>query len=110
MSSFSWMASPGSHALITLSVPRLERLCRVETTRQSLSRRGTDKVISACEPGDAIQENDDILLDLDQTLCTLQGQLDDSNMVLGGLVERRTDHLAPNRLLHVRDFLGSLID
>ncbi len=71
---------------------------------------GHRRVVGAREPRDGVEEDDDVLAVLDQPLGLLHDHLRDLHVPLGGLVEGRGDHLAVHAALHVRDFLGALVD
>ena len=69
-----------------------------------------DVVVGAREPGDRVEQDDDVLAVLDEPLGLLDDHLGDVDVLLGRLVERRRDDLALHRALHVGDLLGALVD
>src|SRR5699024_6056164 len=76
-----------------------ELLGRVQGTRvhaagedPSAGRRG--KVVRPTQPGDRVQQNDDVVSELDQPFGALDGELSDGRVVVGGTIEGRGDDLA----------------
>ena len=62
------------------------------------------------EPGDRIQENDDVSLVLDEALGLFDDHVGHLHVPLGRLVEGGGDDLALDRALHVGDFFRTLVD
>src|SRR5690606_13880000 len=71
-------------------------------------RRG--QVVGAAEPGDRVEQHDHVVAQLDEALGPLDGQLGERGVVLRRAVERRVDHFAAHRPLHVGDLFGALVD
>src|ERR671921_1636654 len=65
---------------------RVERR-RVDTTGEDTARSRSGKVVGPGEPGYAVEQYDDVLPLLDQALDTLEDELRDGDVVVGGLVE-----------------------
>ncbi len=62
------------------------------------------------QPGEGIQEDDDVLAGLDEPLGPLDHQLGERDVLLGAPVEGRGVHLAPHRAPHVGDLLGAFVE
>src|SRR5690606_20921223 len=67
-------------------------------------------VVRATEPRDRVEQHDDVLTELDESLGALDRELGDGRVVVGGAVEGRGDDLTLDRALHVRDLFGALVD
>src|SRR5664279_543004 len=87
----------------------LEGVC-VHAARQHLARRRARRVVGAREARDRVEQDDDVALVLDEALRLFDDHLGDLDVPRRGLVERRGDDLALHGALHVRDFLGPLVD
>src|SRR3546814_9878115 len=88
---------------------RLKRI-GVDAAGQNLARRGNDGVVGAAEARDRIEQDDDILLVLDETLGLFDHHFGDLDVARRGLVEGRGDDFAVHAALHVGDFLGPFVD
>src|ERR1035437_1136552 len=62
------------------------------------------------EERERVEQDDDVALVLDEALRLFDDHLGDLDVPRRGLVERRGDDLALHGALHVRDFLGPLVD
>ena len=62
------------------------------------------------QPGDAVQEDDDVHPVLHQPLRPLQHHVGDADVVFRRHIKRRADHFPVDGALHVRHFFGALID
>src|SRR4051812_30672000 len=82
----------------------------VDTTGEDAPAGGGSQVVGAAQPGDRVQQDDDVVAHLDQPLGPLDGQLRDGRVVRRWPVEGRGDDLALHRALHVGDLLGPLVD
>src|SRR4051812_3128922 len=82
----------------------------VDTTGEDAPAGGGGQVVGAAQPGDRVQQDDDVVAHLDQPLGPLDGQLRDGGVVRRRPVEGRGDDLALHRTLHVGDLLGPLVD
>src|SRR5918997_1253563 len=88
---------------------RVERR-RIDTTREDPPRCRSGEVVGPRQPGYAVEQDDDVLPLLDQTLDTLQNEFGDGDVVVGGLVEGRGDDLGLlYTALPVGNFLGALV-
>ena len=83
---------------------------RVETAGEHLARRRDHGVVGARQARDRVEQDHHVLLVLDQALGLLDHHLGDLHVALRRLVERRRDHLAVDRALHVGDFFRPLVD
>ena len=86
---------------------------RIETTGKCSSAGGLCQVVGSRQSRNGIQKNHDIALALHQTLCTLDGHLRNSLVVLRQLIKRGIDHFhirSLQCLTNIRDFLGTLIN
>src|SRR3546814_4825394 len=63
----------------------------VDAAGQNLARRGNDGVVGAAEARDRIEQDDDILLVLDETLGLFDHHFGDLDVARRGLVEGRGD-------------------
>ena len=88
---------------------RVERR-RVDAAGQDPAARRGREVVRPAQPGDAVEQHDDVVAELHQPLRPLDGQLGDDRVVAGGPVEGRADDLALDRALEVGDLLGPLVD
>ena len=88
---------------------RVERR-RVDTTGQDAPARRCGEVVGAAEPGDRVEQHDDVVAELDEPLGALDGELGDGRVVLGRTVEGRGDDLTLDRALHVGDLFRTLVD
>ncbi|MNY71013.1 hypothetical protein D3C86_2092690 [compost metagenome] len=61
--------------------------CRINASAKRTSGWRNYKVISARQPGNAVQQNDNVFFVLNQTECPLQYKLCNFDMVLGKLIE-----------------------
>ena len=87
----------------------LERV-RIETARQDLAAGRGDRVVGTGQTGDAVQENDDILLVFDQPLGLFEHHFSDLRMALGRFVECRADDFSLHLPLPIGDFLRPFVD
>ncbi len=71
---------------------------------------GNDGVVGAREARDRVEQDQHVLLVLDEALGLFDHHLGDLHVALRRLVERRRDHLAVDRSLHVGDFFRTLVD
>ena len=87
--------------------------CRAEVGdaagQDAAGGRGDD-VVGAGEPGDRVEQDDDITSQLDEALGALDGQLGHHDVVLGAVVERGVHDLAGHRPADVGDLFGPLAD
>src|SRR5664280_109216 len=88
---------------------RVER-AGVDTTGQDPAARRGGEVVGTAQSGDRVEQDDDVVTHLDEALGPLDGQLGNRRVIGGRPVEGRGDDLALDRPLHVRDFLGTLVD
>src|SRR3954470_22879076 len=88
---------------------RVER-GRVDAAGEDPAARRRREVVGATEPGDGVEEYDDVVAELDEPLGPLDRQLRDHRVIVGGTVEGRGDDLTLHRALHVRDLFGALVD
>ena len=82
----------------------------VDAAGQGAAGRRAGDVVGAAQPGQPVDQHDDVVAELDQPLGPLDGELGDRGVVGRRLVERRRDHLALDRALEVGDLLGPLVD
>src|SRR5438309_2651242 len=82
----------------------------VDAAGQHLARGGHDRVVGAAQAGDRIEQDDDVLLVLDETLGLFDHHLGDLDVALRRLVKGGGDDLALHRALHVGHFLRPLVD
>ena len=68
------------------------------------------RVVGASEPGERIQEEDDVGAGLHHALRALDGQVGDAQVALDVLVVGRGPDLGGHAALEIGDFLGPLID
>ena len=87
----------------------LERVS-VDTTGQHLAGRRHHGVVGTCQTGHGIEQDDDILLVLDQTLGLLDHHLGDLDVTGRRLIEGGGHDFATHGARHLGDFLGTLID
>ena len=80
---------------------RVER-AGVDTTGQDAPGRRRREVVGATEPGDRVEQDDDVVAQLDEALGALDRQLGDGRVVLGRPVEGRGDDLTLDRALSCR--------
>src|SRR5712691_2733087 len=83
---------------------------RVDATGEDLARGRDHGVVGPGEPGDRIEQHDDVLAVFDQALRLLVHHLGHLDVAGGGLVEGRAHDLALHRALHVGHLLGPLVD
>jgi len=83
---------------------------RVDTTREDATRGWCAQVVGTAKAGDRVEQNDNVVTQLDQTLCTLDGELGDGGVVFGRAVEGRGNDLALDGALHVGDLFRALVD
>src|SRR5690606_37117269 len=62
------------------------------------------------QPGDRVEDDDDVLPLLDLASRALERELGEGDVLLGRAVEARRDDLAEAARLHLRDLLGPLVD
>src|SRR6516165_1722023 len=67
------------------------------------------QVVRPPEPGDGVEQHDDVVAHLYQALGPLDRQFRDRGVVLGGAVEGRVDHFALDRPLHIGDLFWPLV-
>ncbi len=82
----------------------------VNTAGKHLAGRRRDGVIGARETRDRIEQDHDVALVLDEALRFFEHHFGDLDVALRRLIERRADHFALHGALHVRDFLGPLVN
>ena len=58
---------------------------------------GRGEVVGAAEPGDGVEQHDDVPAELDQALGPFDRQLRHHDVIARGLVEGGEDHLAVDR-------------
>src|SRR5258705_315090 len=105
------MAARNSAFLLVL--PILSSSSSIASTgdsRENSARRRRYGVVGAGQPGDRIEEDDDVLLLLDQALRLFNDHLRDLHVTLRQLVEGGRDDLAAHGALHVGHFLRPLVD
>src|SRR5438477_7150817 len=83
---------------------------RVHTTGQRPTGRRNREVVRPCETGDRVEENDHVASGLDEALRALEGELRDTSVIFGRLVDRGREHLAIDGSADVGHFLGPLPD
>src|SRR5690606_33102167 len=66
----------------------------VDTAREDAPGCRRGQVVGAPEAGDRVEQNDDVVAELDETLGALDRELGDRRVVFGGPVEGRGDDLA----------------
>ena len=66
--------------------------------------------VSACQTGDGVEEDDDVVSALDHALSFLEHDACNLDVTVGGLVEGRGDDLGIDGAGHVGDLLGALVD
>ena len=78
---------------------------RESTSRRSSPRstpaRGCGDVVGASQPGDGVQQHDDVVTELDQAAGTLDGELGDGRVVVSRPVEGGGDHLRVHGTVHI---------
>ena len=89
---------------------RLLQGVRIETTREDLARRRDHGVVGASQTGDRIEQDHDVLAVLNQAFGFLDHHFGDLHVALGRFVERRRNHFAVDRTLHVGDLFWPLVD
>ncbi len=62
------------------------------------------------QPGEGVQQDDDVLTGLDQPLGPLDHEFGERDVLPGAAVEGRGVHLPPDRPPHVGDLLGALVE
>src|SRR5579863_9997957 len=82
----------------------------VESAGQCASGASFDGVVSACEPCDGVEYDDDIASHLHEPAGALENHIGHIGVAFGGHVEARRDDLAIAPRDHLADFLGPLID
>ena len=82
----------------------------LEAAGHDLARAGGERVVGAREPGDRVEQDDDMLPLLDQAPGLLADHLGAVDVVLRCLVERRRDDLALGVPPEVGHLLGALVD
>src|SRR5258706_9563299 len=82
----------------------------VDAAGQHLAGGRHDGVVGACQSGDRVEQDHDVLLVLDQALRLLDHHLGHLHVAAGRLVEGRGDYLAAHGAHHLGDFLGPLVD
>jgi hypothetical protein len=82
----------------------------VDTTGHDPAGGRLGQVVGPGQPGDAVEDDDDVAAGLDQALGPLDGQLGHGGVLVGRTVEGGGDHLALDRAPHVGDLFGSLVD
>ena len=83
----------------------------VDTAGEDPPARRCGEVVGPAEPGDPVEDHDDVVALLDEPLGLLDRQLGDVGVLVARAVERRGDHLAAlDVAAHVGDLLGPLVD
>ena len=82
----------------------------IDAAGQHLARCGNDRVVRAREPGDGIEQDDNVLLVLDQSLRFLDDHFGDLHVTRRRLIERAGDDLAAHGAGHFGDFLRPFVD
>ena len=82
----------------------------IDAAGKDLAGRRHDRVVGAGQAGDAVQQDDDILFMLHQTLGLLDHHLGHLDMARCRLVECGGDHLSGHAPLHVRHLFRPLVD
>ena len=77
---------------------------------EDLTAGGDHGVVSPGEAGDAVEQYDDVVFVLHQSLGPFDDHLGHLDVPLRGLVKGGADDLARDRALHVRHLLGALVD
>ncbi len=87
----------------------LKSVC-IDTTGQHLAGARDDGVVSTCQTGNGVKQNDHILFVLDQALGFFDDHFGHLHVAGRWFVERRRDHFAAHGALHLGHFLWTLID
>ncbi len=87
----------------------MERV-RVNTARQDLAGRRDHGVVRAGQTSNRVEENDDVILILDQTLGFFDDHFSDLNVAGRLFVKGRADDFALHRALHVGHFFRTFVD
>ncbi len=82
----------------------------IDAAGEDFARGRGHGVIGARQAGDGVEQDDDVALVFDQAFGLLQHHFRHLDVALRRLIERRADHLALDRALHVGDFLGPLVN
>ena len=83
----------------------------IEAAGEYASRLGRDTVVSPADPGDGIEENDDIAFAFHKTFCFFKHHLADLHVALRRFVKRGADDLGSfYRALHICHFFRTFIN
>ena len=82
----------------------------VHTTRKHLTRRRRHRIVSTCQAGDGVKEDDYIVSALYHALGLLQHDAGYLDVTLGRFVERRGNHLGIDGAGHVGHLLRTFVD
>src|SRR5690606_11452542 len=83
---------------------------RIESAGQGATAGWHNQIVGARQARDAVEQHDDMALDFDQPLGTVERHFGDAHVVLHRVVERRGDDLRVHRAIHIRDFFRTLAD
>ena len=87
----------------------LQRI-RFQAARHRLSPVAGERVVGPGEPGNRIQQDDDVLPLLDQAPGLLTHHLGAVDVTLGRLIKRGRNHFTLRVPAEIRDLLGALVD
>ena len=83
---------------------------RIDAAGKDLAAMRNHRIVGAGKTGDAVQQDDDVLLRLDEALRLFEYHVRYLNVTLGRLIKRGTDNFGAYGALHICNFLRALID
>ncbi len=82
----------------------------IDTTGKDFTRRGSYRIICACEARNRVEQNDNVVTAFDHTFCLFEHQSGNLDVAFGRFVERRRNYLGVDVSRHVGNFLRTLVD
>ncbi len=86
-----------------------EQRTGVDAAAQGTAAGGGGVVVGPAQPGQRVQQDDDVLTGLHQALGPLHDEVGEGDVLLGRPVEGGGVHLAAYRAAHLGDLLGALV-